>query len=192
MPNVDFRRSPVLNAKLTYAWVKRKVLLARGRLDYHVVYPGLAVGAGMPHRLAAPALHHHGFTAYLDVRMPTERGGDWSHVAEGVHVKWLPIRDLSAFTLEQIDEGTAWILEQMRAKRTVLVTCRAGQGRSVTMVLAALMRLGHTLDDAQALLARSGRIINVTPPQKVLLAELAARQGADAVVGEAHEVGHAN
>ena len=47
----------------------------------------------------------------------------------------------------QIDEGTEWILGQMAAQRTVLVTCRAGQGRSVTMVLAALMRLGHTLDE---------------------------------------------
>lgn len=191
MPNVDFRRNPILNAKLTYAWVKRKLLLRRGRLDYHLVYPGLAVGAGMPPHLAAPTLHYHGFTAYLDVRMPRERGGEWAQVAEGVHVKWLPIRDLSAFTLEQIDEGTAWILAQMAAKRTVLVTCRAGQGRSVTMVLAALMRLGHTLDEAQSMLARTGRIINVTPPQKVLLAELAERQHAK-VDPRPTEVSHAD
>jgi atypical dual specificity phosphatase len=47
---------------------------------------------------------------------------------------WLPVVDTLPPTLEQIQQGMAWIEQQMRAGHIVYVHCAAGVGRSATLL----------------------------------------------------------
>jgi atypical dual specificity phosphatase len=47
---------------------------------------------------------------------------------------WLPVVDTLPPTLEQIQQGMAWIEQQMQAGHIVYVHCAAGVGRSATLL----------------------------------------------------------
>jgi len=66
----------------------------------------------------------------------------------------LPIPDRSAPTEEELTRAADWVLQELAADRKVLVHCRLGLGRSVTVVAAVLMRMGYPLGEAVALVRR--------------------------------------
>jgi atypical dual specificity phosphatase len=47
---------------------------------------------------------------------------------------WLPVIDAFPPTLDQIQQGMAWIEQQVHAGRTVYIHCAAGVGRSATLL----------------------------------------------------------
>lgn len=53
-----------------------------------------------------------------------------------------------------VDDLSVWVVERLRAGGDVLVHCQAGLNRSALIAAATLVKLGHTPDDAVALLRR--------------------------------------
>jgi atypical dual specificity phosphatase len=61
---------------------------------------------------------------------------------------WLPTKDQSAPTVEQLEFGVSAI-ENLVAKKTMIyVHCKNGHGRAPTLVAAYLIKKGKTLDEA--------------------------------------------
>ena len=67
---------------------------------------------------------------------------------------WLPIHDLHVPSFDAMDELVSGIVARLRAGDRVLVHCAAGMGRAGTTAACVLVRLGSSVDDALATVAR--------------------------------------
>lgn len=72
----------------------------------------------------------------------------------GLHYLRLPIPDHGAPSQEDLARAADWVLQEIGDDRKVLVHCRLGLGRSVTLVVAVLLRMGYPLSDAVALVRK--------------------------------------
>lgn len=70
----------------------------------------------------------------------------------GIEVLSLPTVDFTAPSIEHIREGVRFIRDQVARGRKVYVHCKAGRGRSATVVMCYLVCKGMTPEDAQKLL----------------------------------------
>jgi protein tyrosine phosphatase (PTP) superfamily phosphohydrolase (DUF442 family) len=77
----------------------------------------------------------------------------------------LPTLDAGDFTPSMVNDGVAWIEQQLASGRRTLVHCRAGKGRSVLIGAAVLTRRGYGPDDALALIRERRPIVTPTPGQ---------------------------
>lgn len=92
----------------------------------------------------------------------------------GLQQCYVPTVDFTVPTSEALAEALKFIDAQIAAGRRVYVHCKAGRGRSATVVMAYLLtrrRLG--LDEAQALLLRLRPHVNAHLTQRRVLQELA-------------------
>ncbi len=67
---------------------------------------------------------------------------------------WLPIHDLHVPTADAMRELVESIVSRLMAGERVLVHCAAGMGRAGTTAACVLVRLGSSVDDALATVAR--------------------------------------
>ncbi|MGZ3640613.1 MAG: protein-tyrosine phosphatase family protein, partial [Ktedonobacterales bacterium] len=67
---------------------------------------------------------------------------------------YLPTPDTFPLTVEQLEEGSAWINRQIDDKQRVLIHCEHGVGRSVLLTAASLVARGTSAHDALALIQR--------------------------------------
>lgn len=63
---------------------------------------------------------------------------------------WLPVKNLSAPTQDQLDLGVANLDRMVASGKKVYVHCRNGHGRAPTLVAAYLIKNGMTADAAIA------------------------------------------
>lgn len=122
------------------------------RLNLSWITPNLAVGGRvLPadiHRLAA-----RGVTRIVDTRAEHMDDKD-ALAAEHIDLLYLPAPDTKPLTLEQLQEGAAWINQQLDRGERVLVHCEHGVGRSVLLAAAALVACGMNAHDAISLIQR--------------------------------------
>jgi protein-tyrosine phosphatase len=108
--------------------------------DFDWITPHLAVGAAFPAR-AAPALAQAGLKAIIDLR--SEARDDPGLLARsGLAFLHLPVDDLRAVRPAQLDQGVAFTQAHLDRGEPVLIHCREGIGRSVTLMLAVLVAQG--------------------------------------------------
>ena len=67
---------------------------------------------------------------------------------------WLPIHDLHVPTIDAMRELVESIVSRLMEGERVLVHCAAGMGRAGTTAACVLVRLGSSVDDALATVAR--------------------------------------
>ena len=91
---------------------------------------------------------------------------------EGFKFLHLPTIDNTAPKMEDLIKGTDFIDEEINSNGKVYIHCRQGLGRGPSMVIAYLLKMGTTFDDAFALVKSVRPFIHPTPKQIQRLKEL--------------------
>ena len=98
----------------------------------HLITEYLAVGdaedAAQPHWLMSAILN-----VASENRMPTSGGQNYN---------WIPFTEFAAADPFQLDEAISWLETREKGSR-LLVCCRAGMGRSVSVAIAYLCLVEH-------------------------------------------------
>jgi protein-tyrosine phosphatase len=116
------------------------------KLNMSWVTEHIAVG-GRVHPEDIRALARTGITHVVDTR--SEYCDDVQAMAkEHIELLHLPTPDTYPFTLEQLQQGVAWIHERVERGGRVLIHCEHGVGRSVLLTCAALVYGGMHAQDA--------------------------------------------
>jgi protein tyrosine phosphatase (PTP) superfamily phosphohydrolase (DUF442 family) len=116
--------------KLNMSWVTRE----------------LAVG-GRVRTEDIPALARSGVTHVVDTR--SEYSDDPRALArENIELLHLPTPDTYPLTIEQLQEGAAWVQERIEHGGRVLIHCEHGVGRSVLLTCAVLVYGGMSSHNA--------------------------------------------
>ncbi len=116
------------------------------RLDLSWVTGSLAVGGRVREEDIA-RLARAGITRVIDTRAEY-RDDEAALAREGIQLLYLPTSDTHPLTVEQLMEGSAYALEQMRDGQRVLIHCEHGVGRSVLLTCAVLVRAGYSAEAA--------------------------------------------
>jgi protein-tyrosine phosphatase len=136
------------------------------------IAPDLYLG-GQHYRHGLARMASLGITATLSLRESSDdrdRG-----VALEKHL-WLPTRDDTPPTLQQLGEASAFIAEALDEGRGVYVHCLSGVGRAATTVAAYLVSSGLTPDEAWATIRRARPFVRPSAAQKGAVEEF-HRQG---------------
>jgi hypothetical protein len=152
------------------------------------------VGRGVPLATGVPLARFSQVTPHLFVGSQHGRLGKWrltrlgiDHVVslreefdDGAHglapasYCYLPTTDLTAPSLEQLEQGVAFIRTAIAAGGKVYVHCNAGVGRAPTLVLAYLVCEGLSVEEALARLRQVRPFIQLGPEQLDRLVGFAA------------------
>ena len=90
---------------------------------------------------------------------------DWT--ARNIQVHHIPAVDFAPLTNAEIQEGVQYLADMIREGHTVYVHCKAGRGRSATIVIAYLMQYqGISLNEAIAFVKDQRPQINLNPEQR--------------------------
>ena len=138
------------------------------------VTPPQGFGWVIPNQLAAMAWPHKQHDAFeffqnagINVVVTLDEAPLSPVMAEefGIEYHHTPIKDFHAPTLEQIEEFVAVVARAREAGKKVAVHCRAGRGRTGTMIACYLVSLGRTARQALAEI-RSLRPGSVETPEQ--------------------------
>lgn len=90
---------------------------------------------------------------------------DWNE--KGITTKHIPAADFYGLKKEEIEEGVKDLHEALERGESVYIHCKAGRGRSATIVVAYLMQHhGHTLEGALELVKECRPDINLNADQQ--------------------------
>jgi protein tyrosine phosphatase (PTP) superfamily phosphohydrolase (DUF442 family) len=135
------------------------------------VTPQLAVG-GQQRGRGVHRLRKRGFTAVVNMRRESD------DEARGLSLErylYLPTIDNTPPTVEHLEEGAAFIADEIARGGKVYVHCWEGVGRAPTMACAYLITTGLTPDEAWARIRRTRPFIRPTPFQRAQIEEFARR-----------------
>lgn len=90
----------------------------------------------------------------------------------GIKFLHLPTVDNTPPRLKDLIDGAEFVDAEIKNHGKVYIHCRQGLGRGPSMVIAYLLKLGTTYDDAYALVKRVRTFINPRPSQVARLKEL--------------------
>lgn len=90
---------------------------------------------------------------------------DWE--SNGIVVRHIQAADFLPLTKDEIEEGVEFLNQQLLDGHSVYVHCKAGRGRSATIVIVYLMKYhGYTFDEAFTIVKNQRPQINLNPQQK--------------------------
>jgi protein tyrosine phosphatase (PTP) superfamily phosphohydrolase (DUF442 family) len=116
------------------------------KLNMSWVTEHLAVG-GRVHPADIPALARTGIKHVVDTR--SEHCDDEQAMAqEHIELLHLPTPDTYPLTVEQLQQGAAWVHERIEKGERCLIHCEHGVGRSVLLTCAVLVYGGMHAQDA--------------------------------------------
>lgn len=84
---------------------------------------------------------------------------------------WLPTKDKTAPTLDQIEAGVALMHSLVKTGKKVYVHCRLGHGRSPTLIAAYFISEGKTLEEAIKIIKAARPEIHLESSQLEVLHE---------------------
>ncbi len=82
---------------------------------------------------------------------------------------WIPIKNHTAPTNEQLSFGVATIEKLAGMKKKIYIHCQNGHGRAPTMVAAYLIKKGKTVDEAIDFIKNKRPTIHLEKVQKIAL-----------------------
>ena len=147
-------------------------------LDLDWITPGLAVGGALE-TVDIAALAAAGVTAVVDLR--SEARDDAAALAQaGVAFLHLPTEDHCALAQADMDAGVDFIAPRLAGGGKVLVHCREGIGRSVTLCLCVLTHAGTGPLQAMRTIKAARVWASPSPAQFDAFAHWLARRGLEA------------
>lgn len=111
--------------------------LIKERRWWDQIAPKLWMGA-LPTEADVKSLFNLGVGAVINTCAEAD-GPQRGYATYGVEQFRLPIVDFTPPTLEEVEHGVAFIREQHAAGKGVYVHCKAGRGRSATLVMCWLI-----------------------------------------------------
>jgi dual specificity MAP kinase phosphatase len=161
-------------------------------MRYSRVTPHLYVG-GMVNARGWERLRASGVDAIVNLRQ--ERPAEKPGVTPEAYL-CLPTPDDYAPTLEQLEQGCAFMAEAIQRGQGVYVHCASGVGRAPTLAAAYLITTGLAPDQAMATIRQVRPFINPTPPQieqlkrfGTYLASTPATTLASGIISDSHPIG---
>jgi predicted protein tyrosine phosphatase len=142
-------------------------LIRAGRapeLNLDWVTPTLAIGGGFPSSAVSHLAEQLKVRAVVDVRSE-DRDDEALLVRHGIAFLHLPTDDFCAVSPPMIEDGVAFALGHIQRGERVLVHCKEGIGRSVTLSLCILCALGAEPLDAMRLIKDRRVHASPNPPQ---------------------------
>lgn len=110
-----------------------------------------------------------GIDAVVNIRAERHDDVDF-YERHGINYLQLKVYDILVPPPEILDEGVAFIHQQIEAEKTVLVHCAKGRGRSNTLLAAYLMRhRGMSFDEARDLLKEKRPLSNLQERHRQVL-----------------------
>jgi atypical dual specificity phosphatase len=134
----------------TLLWNLALCRLRKSRRWWDWVDDSVLLGA-LPFEQHVPLLKGLGITAVINT-CREYRGPVHAYAAAGMEQLRLPTTDFTPPTLDDIRRGVEFIQQHVRAGHKVYVHCKAGRGRSATVVLCYLLTKGLSPQAAQAYL----------------------------------------
>lgn len=169
----------ILNSRLHTQGFRTTLLWMYGRglpavtgvplLQFCQVTPQLFVGSQFNQR-GKRVLEQQGIHACVNMRIEHDDAAHGLALTEYLH---LPTVDDAAPSLADLEKGAAFIRDVIHQNGKVYIHCGAGVGRAPTMAAAYLIRQGHSLEQALALIRAARPFITITPPQMDQLARFA-------------------
>lgn len=146
-------------------------------LDVTVVAKGLAVGGSFPMEAAAGLVREFGISRIVDLR--AECCDDEAVLeSHGLLLLKLPTQDGCAVSQPMLDDGVAWVREQLGQGHTVYIHCEYGIGRSALLALCVLCAQGVSCLEALTMLKRARWKVSPSPEQLQAFCDWAGRHGA--------------
>lgn len=143
------------------------------RVDEHVL-----IGA-LPFSSDVPALQREGVGAVVNTCIEYA-GPSKAYARAGIQQLHIPTVDFTPPALEDCERAYAFMRQQIAAGRQVYVHCKAGRGRSATVVVCYLVAAkGLTPEQAQAHLQQCRPHVSTTIHKRVVVHAFAARHGGD-------------
>lgn len=137
------------------------------QLDYNYITDGIYIGTNKCCQMHFDKkLKEEGITT--DISLEGER----VDAPFGVQFyTWIPVKNHTAPTNEQLDFGVAILEKLVSMKKKVYVHCKNGHGRAPTMVAAYLIKEGKSVDEAIDFIKAKRPTIHLEKIQKESLAE---------------------
>lgn len=154
--------------KVTFLWLlEHAVRITTGapRMKTSQISPRLVVG-GQYRRQGWRRIKAAGVTSVLNLRM--EYCDREAGIAPAEYLR-LPTIDDEAPTADQLEQGIAFIEDQMGKGGGVYVHCGAGVGRAATMAAAYLVAQGLQPEQAWARIRQVRPFIRPTPQQRAAI-----------------------
>jgi len=130
-------------------------------------------GSSIPTRYDLERWKSIGISAIVSLVEPHEFswGADVKTMKEmGFDVLWVPIQDMTAPTIRQLEKIVRWIDEKLKQGKKVIVHCYGGYGRSGTALAAYLIySRGLSADEAIRMVRRVRGGAIMTRDQELIL-----------------------
>lgn len=137
------------------------------KIDYHYITDGIYIGTNQCCQTHFDEqLKKEGILADISLeeeRIDTPFGVDF--------YVWIPIKDHTAPTQEQLVFGVLVLEELVAMKKKVYVHCKNGHGRAPTLVAAYLVKKGKDVEEAIEFIKNKRRSIHLLDVQKESLIE---------------------
>ena len=133
----------------TFAWNYLWGRIFKARHWWDTIEPNVMLGA-RPLRADVARLDHLGVRGVINM-CQEYRGPIDLYQQHGIEQLWLPTIDFQPPSLTHVIQGVEFLQAKVSRQETVYVHCKAGRGRSATIVLCWLIQYrGMTAQQAQA------------------------------------------